>query len=186
MIEDINTLEKIKSEISILNPLANIVMTNYSVIDMEFFLEESINSTNNSVEKDLSVLNNKNLYNCWECCYVNNNKPSCKHLKLIENLVLRTTIDDIGNLDKTIGKILWDLSEEFNFKIIRIKGLIKNNEGKVYSLQGLYDLYELNEVKITENNCLFVQIKNKEFVSKILFIGKNLILNKNILEDNLK
>jgi hypothetical protein len=79
-------------------------------------------------------------------------------------------------LDKIIGHILWDYSAEKNFEIIRFKGIIYTDVGK-YLLQGLYDLYEFEELK-TQKLC-----NSENNKSKILFIGKNLEANKNFIQN---
>lgn len=186
-------LDSIKADILKINPLANVLTTKYSNIPIEYFLKESANPS-------LTFENNLDNFakaekNCSGCCSENKetvlSKINCHHLNLIDNLIVQTNIENLNTLDKMIGKILWDISDEMNFKIIRFKGIIKiknekeNENPKFYSLQGLYDLYELNEIKINENNALHINDKKGLFQSKILFIGKNIKNNKKILEETL-
>jgi hypothetical protein len=69
------------------------------------------------------------------------------------------------------------LSFKHNFSIIRFKGIFYG-EGKVYSIQGLYELYEINEVHVKEK-------KTSENKSKILFIGENIKEHLEIIRNTL-
>lgn len=117
----------------------------------------------------------------------NEKKTCCTHLNLMENLIIKTEIESLEELDKRIGRLLWEMCEENNFKMIRFKGIIRivdeENKYKFMSLQGLYDLYEFTEIKINENNSLFVESQVGNFKSKILFIGKDLKKNIKLLEE---
>ena len=92
--------------------------------------------------------------------------------------MVKTNVENMDNLDTCIGRILWDLSEDHEFTIIRLKGIVKikvDSKYKIYSLQGLYDIYEFSEVKVNDENNLKKQLDDGTFLSKILFIGKMLV-----------
>jgi hypothetical protein len=88
----------------------------------------------------------------------------------MESIVIECTKPNKDKIDKTIGHILWDHSAEYGFEIIRFKGIIYT-ETKKYLLQGLYDLYEFEEIVSNSTQSL----------SKILFIGKNLKKNRELI-----
>jgi len=169
--------------------LADIFCTNYSKISIEYIFEESKNSPF-SKSFDINLIDENKHQTCFSCenhLTENFHKTQCSHLNLIENFVIKTNIDTLEELDKKIGKLLWDLSEENDFKIIRFKGIIKIKENndviKFMSLQGLYDLYEFNEIVIKEKNNLFKEFQKGSFYSKILFIGKNIKPNIKIFQN---
>jgi G3E family GTPase len=145
LITDSNTISEIKCYLSEVNPFAEIYETKYSEIPVEFL------SDNNSV--------------------VNIKEGIHKHHhSVMENIVIQFSGNkSLEGLDKIIGNILWDYSAEKGFEIIRFKGIIYL-DSKKYLLQGLYDLYEFEELPSTTTNSMDV--------SKILFIGKNLQANK--------
>lgn len=182
-------IEQLKFDIKNLNPLADIVQTNYSKIPFEYLFEESKNSPFNTLN-DNTILNSEEQHGCSSCkdtpCDINQ-KKTCTHLSLMENFVVTTKIENLEEIDKRVGKLVWDISAENNFHIIRFKGIlrIKDEENKIkfMSLQGLYDLYEFTEIKISENNNLSIDSQKGSFRSKILFIGKNLNKNKTIIEE---
>ncbi len=192
MLNNQEKLEIIKNEIKNLNPLADVLCTNFSKIPIEYFLEESKNSPFTNIN-DNTILEKNEDESCSGCInnhiYDDNNGIKCTHLNLIENIIIKTNIENLEYLDKKIGKILWDLSEEYDFKVIRFKGIMKiKNEENIntfMSLQGLYDLYEFTEINLNENNNLYKQSEKGNFYSKILFIGKNLKKNIKLFEDAL-
>ena len=83
-------------------------------------------------------------------------------------------------MDKIIGNIIWNESEKYNFSIIRLKGVIYLKT-KVYYIQGIYDIYEINEINVKED----YNFENKINSSKVLFIGRNLEKNKEIIYNKL-
>jgi len=188
LINDENLINHIKSDLKNLNPLAEIVTTNYSKIPFDFMFEDSKNSPFNKVNDEI-LLNIEEKDSCASCHenHAKIEKKTCAHLNLMENLIVKTKIVNLEELDKRIGKLLWDLSEQNNFKIIRFKGIIRikgeENNNKFISLQGLYELYEFTEIKVTETNNLFLEFQKGNFESKVLFIGKNIKHNKKIFEE---
>jgi G3E family GTPase len=96
----------------------------------------------------------------------------------IDNILVKINYREYKReeLDKLIGEIIWNLAEKHNFQIIRLKGVIYQQE-KVFYIQGIYDIYEIDERCLTNN----YNFKEKSNNSKILFIGRNLESNKDIL-----
>lgn len=161
----------IQEFISDVNPLAKMQTSEHSKVEIDYFLEEVSISQNKSENDTTTIGDDIHTTESHVHHYENEN---------IENIVIYTNIQSKEKIDKAIGNILWDLSEKYDFVIIRFKGILYiNNE--VYSLQGLYDLYEIEQIK-TKNKSLEIE-ENK--TSKILFIGKNLKKNKEILTTSL-
>jgi len=187
---DENRLEQIKSDIKNINPLAEILLTNYSKIPFYYIFEDSKNSPFSKLNEN--VLLDKTEENSCSSGQENHieqieKNTSCTHLNLMENLIVKIENNNIGELDKIIGRLLWEIAEEQNFKIIRFKGIIRIKDGenkyKFMSLQGLYDIYEFTEIKIKENNSLFKDSQIGNFQSKILFIGKDLKKNLKYIQE---
>lgn len=186
------SIENCMNEINKINPLAKIVKTQYSKISVDFFLEEFENFNKsdqlNSLNSELFDKQNINKSNSEECSHQDHvHNINCSHLNQIDNIMVKTNIDNLDTLDTSIGRILWDLSDDNDFSIIRLKGIVKiksenDSEYKIYSLQGLYDIYEFSEVKVSDDNNLKIQLNDGTFISKILFIGKNVSPNKNNIE----
>lgn len=60
-------------------------------------------------------------------------------------------------------------SEEEKLVVLRSKGLFTTEEGKVHILQGVRDIYELNELGATAD-----ELEDNERGSKLVVIGRNL------------
>jgi G3E family GTPase len=159
---------KITDFVQSINPSSTIIYTNFSIVDLNFFLEESAFGLNDK------IIN----FNEVEKIRVEH-----KHFHEeddIENIVIYTDLNTKEELDKRIGKILWELSEPNKFSLIRYKGIFyEKDTTKIYSIQGIYDLYEINELQIKDRK------EEGQNLSKILFIGKNVEQNKFILNSNL-
>lgn len=187
-------IESCQSEVKEINPLAKVVKTEYSNISIDFFLEEfeNFNKSEQFTNFNNDLFNGKeNLNSCNTCNdKEHSHNHSCANKNQIENIMVKTNVKNMESLDTCIGRILWDLSEDHEFSIIRLKGIVKiksekpNEESldKIYSLQGLYDIYEFCEVKVNNDNNLKIQLNEGTFVSKILFIGKNVRKNKSFIE----
>ena len=95
----------------------------------------------------------------------------------IDNILIKIVSKSFSkdDLDKLIGNLLWNDSEKFGFNIIRLKGVIYQKE-KILYLQGIYDIYEINELPVNLN----YDFETKKEGSKILFIGRNLEKNLGI------
>ncbi len=161
---DKNIIHVIKDFINTIYPLASIKETEYTNIPIDYFLQES------SQIIDFADIDKKHSHL---------EKEQHKHIEDIENLVLCINIETKEKLDKAIGKMLWELTEyvENDYSIIRFKGIYKDKKGVKYNIQGLYDLYEINEIYLNKT-----QNDLDGFVSKLLIIGKNLKKNKNLLK----
>jgi G3E family GTPase len=146
LISNKDDISEIKCFVNEINPFAEIHETTYSEIPIEYL-------TDNQDLVEINEIEHKH------------------HHSSIENIVIECKINELDVLDKKIGHILWDYATEYNFEIIRFKGIIYI-ESKKYLLNGLYDLYEFEELKAISDNT-----QN----SKILFIGKNLVSNKALL-----
>ncbi len=162
-------MHTIKDFIYLINPLAKIVETEHSKVDLDFFCEESAFSV---------CLNNLADFNQIE----EKEKHSHEHYhekENIESIVCQIRLENKDDLDRAIGKIIWDLAEEKSFSVIRFKGVFYQHktENKIYSIQGIYDLYEIKEVKLSN----IENIESRK--SKILFIGKNLKDNENLIKE---
>jgi len=144
-----------------INPLANITTTEFSKVSSEFFLVDSIKT-----EKDLFSLDKLSSNSGHQHFY---EKES------IESIVIRTNVTSKDNLDSKIGHLIWDESIKYGFSIIRFKGVLYSDSGLLYSIQGLYDLYEISEVKKSEDSL--------EGISRLLLIGKRLRENKDLIEN---
>lgn len=59
--------------------------------------------------------------------------------------------------------------EEDKLVVLRSKGLFITNEGKVYILQGVRDIYELNQLDAAAH-----ELEDDERGSKLVIIGRNL------------
>jgi len=153
----------------LINPIAKIVETEHSKIDLDFFCEDSAFSVNLNNLADFNQIEEKE-------------KHTHEHYhekENIESIVCQIRLDNKDDLDKAIGKIIWDLAEEKSFSVIRFKGVFYEHKikNKIYTIQGIYDLYEIKEVKLSN----LENILNRN--SKILFIGKNLQNNANIIKE---
>lgn len=153
--------------------MATIIESEYSKIPIDFFLKETAMSVNSAVDFSNISQKEEHIHEHYHT------KES------IENIVIKTSIKEKENLDKALGKILWDLSEEKVITIIRFKGIFYDDSGKKYNIQGLYDLYEINEIPQEKESSTTNLGKPEGEKSKILLIGKNLMVNKDLLEKTL-
>lgn len=144
-------IDYIKNELLEINPLAVTYETEHSKLSQSIFLEQI------DYSKGLAFENDK--------------EHSHHHEKHdIENIIIRSNFKSKEEMDKAIGNILWNLSDSHNISLIRFKGILAT-ESACYIIQGLYDLYEFDEIK---------NLSNPE--SKVLLIGKNLTKNRIFLE----
>jgi G3E family GTPase len=178
---DKSEIHRIRDFIYSVNPLAKITETQYSSVSTDYFLEESALNTNidfqdlSSKQKHLDEEKQVDITK-------SNNTHDHEHFhekQQIENLIIYTNLKNKSELDQAIGNIIWDLAEDNNFSIIRFKGIFYSEEG-TFSIQGLYDLYEINEI---HSNIKVDGLDEKK--SKILFIGKGIRENKEIIEKKL-
>jgi G3E family GTPase len=178
---DKSEIHRIRDFIYSVNPLAKITETQYSSVSTEYFLEESALNTNidfqdlSSKQKHLDEEKQVDITK-------SNNTHDHQHFhekQQIENLIIYTNLKNKSELDQAIGNIIWDLAEDNNFSIIRFKGIFYSEEG-TFSIQGLYDLYEINEI---QSNIKVDGLDEKK--SKILFIGKGIRENKETIEKKL-
>lgn len=180
---DKSEIHRIRDFIYSINPLAQITETEYSKVSTEYFLEESALNT----KIDFQEVKNKQIHLEDEIIQISNISNSNitedhehfhqKHR--IENMIIYTNLKSKSELDLAIGKIIWDLAEDNNFSIIRFKGIFYSQEG-TFSIQGLYDLYEINNI---QSSSKIDDIDEKQ--SKILFIGKGIRDNKDIIQSKL-
>ena len=138
---DKEKIHYIKDFIYTINPLATILETEYSNVSLDFFLEENAINTNTAI--DFDSVNLKQVH-------------SHEHFhekEKIENLIIRTKLNNKFELDSAIGNLIWNVAEKHDFSIIRFKGIFYDVSNKLkYSLQGLYDLYEINEIPSNNEN----------------------------------
>lgn len=175
--EYIKIKHQIKKELLILNPLCEILESKFSELDIKSLFFDQYNNINIDEKldkiKELKQLNIENTSTCSDHYYKNEN---------IEYIIIKLKSANSDDIEKSTGLLLWDLSEKLNFNVIRLKGIIKQEDGKVYSLQGIYDTYEIIESNFNQK-CT----ETKE--SKILIIGKNITKNKKeiqLIYENLK
>jgi G3E family GTPase len=134
-------------------------------MSLDIFLDssENINSMKlnfKEIEKELT----KN---------IKDDKHSHFHEKeKIENIVVHINLKTKQELDNKIGNLIWNLPEFYSFSFIRFKGVFYSDDGFIYSIQGLYDLYEITAVK---------KYTSRD-QSKILLIGRHLKENENVIE----
>lgn len=136
---------------------------------MEFFKEESAFSVDMNNMADFKLIEEKERHS-----HEHYHEKEC-----IESIVCKINIEDKEQLDKAIGRIIWELSEERCFDVIRFKGVFYADNSKVYSIQGIYDLYEIKEIKVSKND------NDEGKISKMLLIGKNLKKNERFIMDEL-
>jgi G3E family GTPase len=118
-------LTEIKNFVHEINPFANIIQTEYSIITLDLFFE-NVNSSNLNLKEIENELTKNSLYN----------EHSHFHEKeKIENIVLQINLKTKEELDNKIGNLLWNLSEFYNFTFIRFKGLFYSDDGFLYSIQ---------------------------------------------------
>jgi G3E family GTPase len=164
---DKDKIHEIKDYITLINPLAKIILTEFSDVSLDFFLEDSAFAVGLSNLVDFNEIEDKD-------------KHVHEHFhekESIESIVCEINIDDMVELDRAIGKIIWDLSDQNDFSVIRFKGVVYKYNLRIYSIQGIYDLYEIKEIKYNETE------KFEAKKSKILLIGKNLKKNKLIIQN---
>jgi len=157
----------IKDYINLINPLAKIIETEHSQVSLEFFKEESAFSVDLNNLADFNLIEEKERHS-HEHYHEKEN---------IESIVCKINHESKDELDKAIGKIIWDLAEEKCFNVIRFKGVFYEDKMKIYSIQGIYDLYEIKEVKVSKNE----NIEAKK--SKILFIRKHMNKNEKVIQE---
>ena len=109
---------------------------------------------------------------------------SRKHLNGISSYVFEFPIlsePQLENVESFLQSLHWEnriegvardqLSQEEKDKLVvlRSKGLFITAEGKVHILQGVRDIYELNELDVSAD-----ELEDSERGSKLVVIGRNL------------
>jgi len=181
LIKSEEELTKLKENVESLNPLGKITMTKFSNVDLNYFLEDLkiYDTTLNYNEKHLLKSYSSHSHGEHNIDQINSDLSS-----EIENLIINIdNINDKEKLDKIIGSILWIYSEDHDYSLIRFKGVKYLENNKFLLIQGIYDLYEIEEMegdnyKLTNKDGIESESIEK---SKLLLIGKNLKKNAEFL-----
>lgn len=151
-------LGSIYEDLGTINPLSQYLETNFCNFDIvkELFNCSPLEKSNSKLEV-LGRLDSQS-----DLCL--------KDAHLVEKYGVESLIINFSYkiskdaLDKSIGQLIWDMSEKLSFSIIRYKGVIIDNLDIPYQIQGLYDTYEFTKMPYSYVGG-----------SKILLIGKGLL-----------
>lgn len=163
---DTDTIDKLTNVIKDMNPLATIYKTVYTDINITDFFNEGDFI---KIKNDFPIILNNDQH------YIEEHK--------IQNLIIHLNKEISREIiDKKLGLLIWEESINKNIEIIRYKGIfythdVSNKLVYHYMIQGIYDLYEINEIKREDYD------NQKKYDSKILFIGLNILDNSNFLKN---